>query len=193
MIKRKKIMTTTAGAAAKTIKAKTSQQMRCKFDYRKVANQVWILLLAYSAFAAVMPSALPSSRANQRQILPSAESSDELAPPTRRNVFHAPAPTSILPTSSDHLDQLSATDEPSRHTSRANETGQTERTDEVSTRYTAGTIETNALNYLQRYGYMSPPSSSAQQETSNNLISEDSYSSAILDFQRFAGLEATGE
>ena len=55
----------------------------------------------------------------------------------------------------------------------------------------AKTIESSALNYLQRYGYMSPLP--AGQETSNQLISEESFSEAISDFQRFAGIRPTGE
>lgn len=56
-------------------------------------------------------------------------------------------------------------------------------------------LETNALSYLQKYGYMSPPTHLNQngEMTNNNLVSEESFSSAISEFQRFAGIPATGE
>jgi matrix metalloproteinase-14 (membrane-inserted) len=53
-----------------------------------------------------------------------------------------------------------------------------------------GAHDTNPLAYLQRYGYMQAP---AGAETSNNLISEESFSSAVAEFQRFAGLPETGQ
>lgn len=49
-------------------------------------------------------------------------------------------------------------------------------------------VETNALNYLQKYGYMQAHSNLE----ANNLISEDSFSNAISSFQKFAGLPETG-
>lgn len=51
-----------------------------------------------------------------------------------------------------------------------------------------GVETTGALVYLQRYGYMQQPSGA---ET-NNLVSEDSFSEAVAEFQRFAGLAQTG-
>lgn len=53
-------------------------------------------------------------------------------------------------------------------------------------------LETNALAYLQRFGYMQAPGGGGA-ETSSNLISEESFSSAIVEFQRFAGLPETGQ
>ncbi|GFS42363.1 matrix metalloproteinase-24 [Trichonephila inaurata madagascariensis] len=48
--------------------------------------------------------------------------------------------------------------------------------------------EIQAMMYLQKYGYMNESSSN-----SASLISEQAVSSAIKDFQRFAGLAETGE
>lgn len=42
-------------------------------------------------------------------------------------------------------------------------------------------------HYLQRFGYMNESTDAAQ-----NLISENTYSHALMDFQRFAGLNETG-
>lgn len=50
--------------------------------------------------------------------------------------------------------------------------------------------EMDALVYLQRYGYMGAPNSHSE---ANNLISEDSFSSAVKEFQKFAGISETGE
>lgn len=52
----------------------------------------------------------------------------------------------------------------------------------------ANNVETNALIYLQKYGYMRAHSN----VEANNLISEDSFLNAISSFQRFAGLPETG-
>lgn len=46
--------------------------------------------------------------------------------------------------------------------------------------------EVDAMAYLQRYGYMNGTQSNA------NLISEDSFHDAIVNFQRFAGIPETG-
>lgn len=55
-------------------------------------------------------------------------------------------------------------------------------------------IDTNALAYLQKYGYMmSLTDHNNPTKNSNNLISEESFSQAITSFQRFAGLPETGE
>lgn len=48
--------------------------------------------------------------------------------------------------------------------------------------------EIQAMMYLQKYGYMNESSSN-----SASLISQEAVSSAIKDFQRFAGLAETGE
>ena len=50
--------------------------------------------------------------------------------------------------------------------------------------------EMSALVYLQRYGYMSAPNSNSG---ANSLISEDSFSSAVREFQKFAGISETGK
>lgn len=47
-------------------------------------------------------------------------------------------------------------------------------------------MDVDALSYLQRYGYMNETSGNA------NLISEDSFSEAVMNFQRFAGIPETG-
>lgn len=44
-----------------------------------------------------------------------------------------------------------------------------------------------AQSYLQKFGYMNETTDTAQ-----NLISENIYSHAVMEFQRFAGLNETG-
>ena len=43
-------------------------------------------------------------------------------------------------------------------------------------------------HFLQRFGYMNESTDAAQ-----NLISENTYSHALAEFQRFAGLNETGK
>lgn len=52
--------------------------------------------------------------------------------------------------------------------------------------------QTSALAYLQKYGYMQAPANGAQ-ATHNLVVTEESFSSAVADFQRFVGLPETGE
>ena len=60
----------------------------------------------------------------------------------------------------------------------------------ASSSQNSNNLDTSALSYLQRYGYMSSPTNS---ETNNNLVSEESYSDAIVEFQKFTGLAPTGK
>ena len=55
----------------------------------------------------------------------------------------------------------------------------------------AGTAETSALIYLQKYGYISNNDGKASQVKEENI--GDFIKSAVKDFQAFAGLEETGD
>lgn len=85
-----------------------------------------------------------------------------------------------------HLGQLgAATDH-----YRSNSEQDTSSLNETQAKQLVSNLDTSALIYLQKYGYMSAPANGAE---TNNLVSEDSFSSAIAEFQRFAGIPQTGE
>jgi len=152
-------------------------------------------------------------RGQQRSLGPTIEGRPTL--PVRQTVFHTPFPTRSSKSNSTMTSELSkrtqaaelrlAAEAPEQDSlASEHQLDAAHLESEISSRLTETTVskpassgnpEASALLYLQRYGYMGQESSSSnhQRGASSNLITEESFSNAIIDFQRFAGLPTTGE